>query len=98
MVILVVLAILWTPYVAALLMRRSQRGRTPAHLRPQPGRAEPSGADLGAAQDGPVWSALDDLQLTRLLSDSAPARYHRRGPSPMTRSQMLAAMPREAPA
>lgn len=73
MIILVVLVILWTPYVAALLMLRGQHGRTPARAGPQLGRAEPSGADLDAAsRHVSAWSALDDLQLTWLLTGSAP--------------------------
>jgi hypothetical protein len=71
--ILVVLVLLWTPYVATLLWPRAHSKRRPALVPPRQARAEPSGADLEAGSShGPAWGALDDLQLTRLLIDSAP--------------------------
>lgn len=73
MFILVVLVLLWTPYVATLLWPGAHSTRRPAFVLARQARAEPSGADLEAANPhGPAWGALDDLQLTRLLIDSAP--------------------------
>lgn len=70
---LVVLVLLWTSYAAILLWPGSHSTRTPDLVLPRQARAEPSGADLDAASPlGPAWGALDDLQLTRLLIDSAP--------------------------
>jgi hypothetical protein len=72
MVILIVLVILWTPYLVTRLLLRAQHARTPAHTQ-EVSAVPPSGArtDTGG-QDGPAWSVLDDRQLTRLLTDSAP--------------------------
>lgn len=72
MVILVVLAILWAPYLVALLVFGPHPARTAAPSSAHPAWAEPSRADLDEAQDGLRWSALDDRQLTRLLLESAP--------------------------
>lgn len=73
MVTLTVLVILWTAYAVTRLTLRAEHARTPTPTHPQPVCAEPSGAQIDAgSQDGPPWSALDDRQLTRLLTDSAP--------------------------
>ncbi len=74
MVILIALAILWTPYVATKLLLRARHARTPTGAHPQPACAEPPGGaeTRTGSQDGAAWSALDDRQLTRLLTDSAP--------------------------
>jgi hypothetical protein len=73
MVILLLFMIFWTSYAVTWLMPRAQHARTPTPTPPQPVHAEPSRAQLDAgSHDGPVWSALDDRQLTRLLTDSAP--------------------------
>lgn len=68
MILLAVVAILWAPCVAAWLMLRAQ----PQPMRAGRQRTEPSGAELRAPEDSPAWSALDDRQLTRLLTESAP--------------------------
>ncbi len=73
MISLVIVVILWT-YVLAMMARRAPQARTPIRDgSPQacadPRRRARSGADI---QDGQVWSTLDDHQLTRLLTDSAP--------------------------
>ena len=71
MVILIVLVILWTPYVVTKLLR-AQHARTPSPTQPETVRVEPAApaeTDTGS-QDGPVWSALDDRQLTRPPPDS----------------------------
>lgn len=55
--------------VSALLMRARQRRGTPsppANTPPQNGAVRPT-----STQDGLTWTALDDLQLTRLLTDAA---------------------------
>lgn len=73
MIILIVLLILWTPYVVTRLRLRAQHARTPTPTHPQQVCAEPSWAETDAgSQDDPAWSALDDRQLTRLLTDAAP--------------------------
>jgi hypothetical protein len=71
MVILVALAILATPYLVARVLR-TQHASTPRTAHPQEARAEVSGVAGSASHDGPTWSALDDRQLTRLLTNSAP--------------------------
>ncbi len=74
MVNLIVLVIVWIPFVISRLLLRAQHARTltstpPKHVSNQP----PSGLDASTGrQDEPTWSALDDRQLTRLLTDSAP--------------------------
>lgn len=62
MVILIVLVILWTPYVVTRLMLRAQHSRTPAPAHPPQAYAgPPSGADTpSGCPYGPLWSALDD--------------------------------------
>ena len=73
MAILIVLVIFWTPYLLArLLLARHARRPSPAHRQRAYAQA-PSWAqtDTGSP-DGLAWSALDDRQLTRLLTDSAP--------------------------
>lgn len=73
MVILIVLVIFWTPYVVTMLLR-AQRARTPSSPgHPQLAHLElPIGATSDAGtQDVPGWGALDDRQLTRLLTNSA---------------------------
>lgn len=72
MVILFVFVILWTPYlVTALLGAQSAHTASPAPaqlaLEQSPVGVEP---DTGN-QATPAWTALDDLQLTRLLTNSA---------------------------
>jgi hypothetical protein len=75
MVIPIVLVILWTSWVAMRLLLRAdaQHARTLTTAHPHQACAEPRRAQTDAgSQDGPAWSALDDRQLTRLLTDSAP--------------------------
>ncbi len=74
MIDLIVLVILWTPFVVPRLVLRVEHARTPTPPHPRPVWAEPpSGAKTAfGSQPGPVWGALDDRQLTRLLTDSAP--------------------------
>lgn len=73
MVILIVLVILWTSYLVTTLMLRAEHAGTPTPPPPQRVRAEPSRAQIDAgSQERPAWDALDDRQLTRLLTDSAP--------------------------
>jgi hypothetical protein len=74
MIILIALVILGTPYLVTRLMLRAQHARTPTAARPPQAYAgQPSGVGTDAgSQDGPAWSAVDDRQLTRLLTDSAP--------------------------
>jgi hypothetical protein len=70
MAILVLLVLLWTSYVVTRLLR-AQHVSSTAHS-PKAG-ATPSDVEPGTgSQDGPAWSALDDYQLTRLLTESAP--------------------------
>lgn len=55
--------------VCALLVRARQPRRTPS---PSAGNASPDGGvSPTGTQAGLAWTALDDLQLTRLLSDAA---------------------------
>lgn len=70
---LILLVILWAPYLVARFLR-AQRARTPTPSLPQRawgGLPRKAQTDTGS-QYGPAWSALDDLQLTRLLTNSAP--------------------------
>ena len=72
MIILLFLLILWTPYVVSTMLR-AQQNRSPIHIDLQTvpayqGQAE---TDLDL-RSGAAWSALDDHQLTRLLTDSSP--------------------------
>ena len=72
MIVLIVLVILWTPYVVARLLQ-AQHARTPTTAHPHAAE-EPqgNGASDTTNQMATAWSALDDRQLTRLLTDSAP--------------------------
>ncbi len=74
--IFILLVIVGTVYAVSRLMPGAQHARTRPHPTPTyPHQvwAEPSGAQIDAgSQDGPAWGALDDRQLTRLLTDSAP--------------------------
>jgi hypothetical protein len=71
-VILIVLVILGTSYAVSRLLLRAEPARTPTPTHPQQVCAEPSWAQIDSgSQEGPAWSALDDRQLTRLLTDSA---------------------------
>jgi hypothetical protein len=70
--IILLLAICWTPYVITRLLR-AQHAQTPNPARPTKAHGAPStGADTETAVQHGAWSALDDRQLTRLLTDSAP--------------------------
>ncbi len=72
MVILILLAILWMPYVVRMLLR-AQHARTPSSVPPQRAHVQPPlGAATDTAAQHAAWSALDDRQLTRLLTNSAP--------------------------
>jgi hypothetical protein len=67
MVIFILLAILWTPYLLRKLSVRS--APTPSGLK----RAHPEPLNRSDADTRhTAWSALDDRQLTRLLTNSAP--------------------------
>lgn len=73
MAFLIVLVLFCAPYLVTRLLRAEQ-ARMSAPARPQGAWTEPASkaqTDTGS-QDGLSWSALDDLQLTRLLTDSAP--------------------------
>lgn len=83
MVILIALVFLWTPYAVWKVLRARDAGT------PSPVQQQPAGArSLGGVQpwtitdDGPVWTALDDRQLTRLLTDSAPGSATELGQRP----------------
>jgi hypothetical protein len=72
---LIVLLILWVPYLVAELVLRARRPRTLSPAHSQPAYADPPTNPRGTATDGQHWlgwSAWDDSQLTRLLKDSAP--------------------------
>jgi hypothetical protein len=73
MIILIVLVILCTPYVLTKLLR-AQHSRTPSLAYPRRAHAEPLvGAEIDTGnQNTSAWSQLDDRQLTRLLTNSAP--------------------------
>ena len=73
MVILIVLVILCTPYVLTKLLR-PQHIRTPSPAYPRRPHTEPPvGAEINDGnQNTSAWSPLDDRQLTRLLTNSAP--------------------------
>jgi hypothetical protein len=70
MATLIMLAILWSG-VVTMLMLRARQVRTPVWDGSQQGSAEPPQSSTDG-QDGQSWSALDDRQLTRLLTNSAP--------------------------
>lgn len=71
MVILIALVVFIASWAVAQLLRRPDVARTPVH--PAQVYVEtPSGATSSTGrQDGLTWTALDDLQLTRLLTESA---------------------------
>ena len=73
MIVVIWLVILWTPYLVMRLLH-AQHARIPTTARPYGARTEPpTGVTTDAtSQDEAAWSALDDRQLTRLLTDSAP--------------------------
>ena len=72
MIILLLLAICWTPYVVTKLLR-AQHAHTPHPAGPTRAHTAPSaGADTNTGTQHGAWSALDDRQLTRLLTNSAP--------------------------
>lgn len=66
MVIIIPLVILCTWWAVMRLLRRTQLTRTAALTRPSALHPTPP-----AQADGLTWTALDDLQLTRLLTESA---------------------------
>lgn len=72
LVILIVLGFLCTAYKVTRWVLRAEH--TPAPANPRPMWAEPVGRGKSGSgsQLSPAWGALDDLQLTRLLTDSAP--------------------------
>jgi hypothetical protein len=74
MVTLLILLILWVPYLIKRLLPDAQQTRTPIQYDSQQAAAERQhrARSLTDGQDGQSWSALDDHQLTRLLTDSAP--------------------------
>lgn len=63
MIVLAMLVFVWMPYLITRLLRTAALARVAP---PGPARSDDPG------QDGQVWTALDDRQLTRLLTDSAP--------------------------
>lgn len=73
-VILIVLGFLGTAYAVTRSVLRAEHTPTPAPAHPRPVWAAPPsrGKPGSGSQPGPAWGALDDLQLTRLLTDSAP--------------------------
>ncbi|MEO7126643.1 MAG: hypothetical protein ABI382_10410 [Nakamurella sp.] len=72
MAILIVLVILWTPYLMLTLVRATNP-RTPTAAHPQWSSEEvPNRALAGTGSpNGSAWTALDERQLTRLLTDAA---------------------------
>lgn len=62
------------PTSSSALLLRVRQARTAALANPIPACVPPQGAAVSSTsiQDGLTWTALDDLQLTRLLTDSAP--------------------------
>jgi hypothetical protein len=70
MVIFILFAILWTPYLLRKLSP-AQRTRTPTASRLKGAHPEPLNR-FHADTRYTAWSALDDRQLTRLLTNSAP--------------------------
>ena len=61
--VLAMLVFLWMPYLITRLPPTAEPARAEP---PRPARSDTPG------QYGQVWSTLDDRQLTRLLTDSAP--------------------------
>lgn len=87
--IVVLLMILWMPFVEAKLLPATHASTSPfANARSAAARPRnPVGAET-ITDDGPVWSALDDRQMTGLLTNSAPKPGPPpRGPIRMTRSE-----------
>lgn len=74
MICLMIVVILWMPYLIRLLLPAAQQVRIPTRSSSPQVRAEPPRLVQGGTggQAGQSWSALDDHQLTRLLIDSAP--------------------------
>jgi hypothetical protein len=73
-VIRIVLVKLWTRYAITRLLR-AQQARVPPLGPASAGASEapPSGTEaVSGSQPGAVWDALDDRQLTRLLTNAAP--------------------------
>jgi hypothetical protein len=73
MLTLIAILLLWSPWAATRLIR-AWRAHAPdrVHLAPTGvDRSTPS-ATVRSPDQSQVWSALDDRQLTRLLTDSAP--------------------------
>lgn len=71
--ILVVLVLLCTCYAVTRVILRAEQTRSPTPTHPQPVGANASGVTTGSGnQPDPVWDALDDLQLTRLLTNATP--------------------------
>lgn len=71
MVILIALPVLVASWAAIHLLRRLRHARTSVHPA-QAGAEFPSGESGQSARQGELrWTALDDLQLTRLLIESA---------------------------
>ena len=74
MVIVIALVVFGTPCMVTMLLIRARRARTSTAAHSQAECAEPLGEaeTYTGSHDGPAWSALDDRQLTRLLTDSVP--------------------------
>ncbi len=71
-VFLIVLGFLGTAYAVTRFVLRAEHTPTPAPAHPRPVWAAPPNGGRPGPEPGPAWGALDDLQLTRLLTDSAP--------------------------
>ncbi len=73
MLTVVLLLIVWVPYFVARALRANHVRRLNEN---HPRSADAMPEALGETGDGnrgrSAWSALDDHQLTRLLTDSAP--------------------------
>lgn len=73
MIIFVFLLIVWAPYIIAKVARYRD-ARTLNETQPRGLRATPEALEnIDPSSRSPLaWSVLDDRQLTRLLTDSAP--------------------------
>lgn len=76
MIILIALATISTFCLARFclakgLLQAAQRPRTATHPAPVGTPLEGDALPRSSGQDGLTWTALDDLQLTRLLKESA---------------------------
>lgn len=76
MIMLIALAIISTFCLARFclakgLLRPAQRPGNPSNPAPVSTPPEDDALPSGNRQDGLTWTALDDLQLTRLLTESA---------------------------